>query len=237
MLVHHNRHLLVSPLHFLQQIRPVLGFRDEKCAGAPVRAPFDAALLLPASAASPAQRRRQMMSSSVSSYTGTRENFVSIRSLRSCSTVELAGMATTSGRGVMNSRTRLSLNSTTCSIICASSRSRMPSCSAASTRASIPSCCADSLSALTSSEMCASEIASLQNHAERPNDPQKRANDQRQTDQPAAFGPRQQKIGNKLREQEHFHQHVYQRLQQRVPRPGHKHDDAARGLGRNQNQP
>src|SRR5260370_40991862 len=48
-------------------------------------------------------------------------------------------MATMSGRGVIPSRPRLSVNSTTCSIKSACSGSMMPSSSAASTKASIPS--------------------------------------------------------------------------------------------------
>ena len=77
----------------------------------------------------------------------------------------------------------------------------------------------------------------IEKHAERPNDPQKRAYDESQADEPASFCPREQKVRNKLGEQKHFDEHVDQRLQQCVPRARDKHDHAARGLGRDQHQP
>ena len=80
--IHHDRHLLVSPLHFLQQIRAVLGFRNEEGWAAPVPARSESRISLRELAEGPAQTRSRTISSSESSYTGTRENFVSIRSLR-----------------------------------------------------------------------------------------------------------------------------------------------------------
>ena len=81
------------------------------------------------------------------------------------------------------------------------------------------------------------ETRKFEKHAERPDDPQKRANDESQADEPAAFCPREQKIRNKLREQKHFDEHVDEGLQQCVPRARDKDDHAARGLGRDQHQP
>ena len=77
----------------------------------------------------------------------------------------------------------------------------------------------------------------FEKHAERPNDPQERANDESQAHEPAPFCARQQEIRNKLGEQKHFDEHIDKGLHERVPRAGNKHDDAARGLGRDQHQP
>ena len=40
-----------------------------------------------------------------------------------------------------------------------------------------------------------------------------------------------------MRKQQHFHEHVDQRLRQCVPRPGNKYNDAASSLGRDHDQP
>ena len=67
-------------------------------------------------------------------------------------------MATTSGRGVITSRTRLSPNSTTCSISRASSCSMIPSSVAASTSASM-ACCSATGALGSSSEIRSTETA------------------------------------------------------------------------------
>ena len=77
----------------------------------------------------------------------------------------------------------------------------------------------------------------FQYHAKRPNDPENRTDHESQADKPPALRPNEQKIRNELREQQHFHQDVDKGLRQCVPRPGNKHDDAARGLRRDHDQP
>ena len=80
------------------------------------------------------------------------------------SSVASAGIATISGRGVITSRTRLSLNSTTCSIRSPCSGSMMPSSSAASTNASIPSSVrCSSVFSTSCSEIRASDSAPSRN--------------------------------------------------------------------------
>ncbi len=68
-------------------------------------------------------------------------------------------MATTSGRGVITSRTRLSPNSTTCSISRASSCSIIPSSVAASTSASM-ACWSPTSATGSSSDTCSTDTRS-----------------------------------------------------------------------------
>src|SRR6266404_2524775 len=104
------------------------------------------------------------ISSSDFSYTAILFNFVSTTLACNSSSVASACSATISGRGVITSRTRLSLNSTTCSIKSACSGSMMPSSSAASTSASIPSSVrCSSVFSTSCSEIRASDSAPSRN--------------------------------------------------------------------------
>ena len=77
----------------------------------------------------------------------------------------------------------------------------------------------------------------LKKNAERPNDPEKCANDESESDEPTSRGAHEQKIRNELRKQQNFHEDVDQSLSQRIPRPGNEYDHAASCLGRNNHEP
>ena len=136
-----------------------------------------------------------------------------------------------SGRGVITSRTRLSLNSTTCSIKIGLLRlddafflglldQRFDSLFGALLFALIRLLLGDS----------GQRLRAFQKNAHRPDQPHGGANQRQQRQQPASGGAVQQHVRNEVHQDDDFQRQKDAELDERFPRAGNEVDDAASGL-------